>query len=193
MTSPALLARLEDIIDASGIRTADRGPAPCRGPPPPAARPHLTAGHAAGPGRPPPRPPHRDPRRPDHPARRRPAPARGEQDWKAGPHQLTYRQAERTFGLIADALEKQNPDGTPSAALAAVLDDLLEASIPAEHKDTSSRAGRGLDRRGNLLPPPAPRQQATAPTPKRPGGTATPTCPAPKARCSSATTSPPPP
>ena len=60
------------------------------------------------------------------------------EDWKTGPHQLTYRQAERTFGLITAALAKDTPDGTPSAALATVLDDLLEASIPPEHKDTST-------------------------------------------------------
>lgn len=60
------------------------------------------------------------------------------QEWKTGPHQLTYRQAERTCGLITRALKKDEPDGTPSAALAAVLDDLLEASIPPGHKTTSA-------------------------------------------------------
>ena len=60
------------------------------------------------------------------------------QDWKAGPHQLTYRQTERTFSLITAALGKDTPDGTPSAALIAALDDLLEASIPPDHKDTST-------------------------------------------------------
>ena len=60
------------------------------------------------------------------------------EQWKTGPHQLTYRQAERTFGLITRALEKDTPDGTPSAALATVLDDLLEASIPAAHKNASA-------------------------------------------------------
>jgi hypothetical protein len=60
------------------------------------------------------------------------------EDWRSGPHQLTYRQAERTFGLITAALEKQKPDGTPSPALTAVLDDLLEASIPGEYKTTSA-------------------------------------------------------
>ena len=60
------------------------------------------------------------------------------EEWKNGPHQLTYRQAERTFGLITAALAKDTPDGTPSAVLAAVLDDLLEASIPPDHKDTST-------------------------------------------------------
>ena len=60
------------------------------------------------------------------------------EDWKTGPHQLTYRQAERTFSLITAALAKDTPDGTPSAALTAVLDDLLEASIPPDCKDTST-------------------------------------------------------
>jgi hypothetical protein len=60
------------------------------------------------------------------------------EDWKTGPHQLTYRQTERTFGLVADALAKDVPDGLPSATLAAICDDLLEASIPDEFKDAST-------------------------------------------------------
>jgi len=60
------------------------------------------------------------------------------EDWRNGPHQLTYRQAERTFGLVAMALGKDQPDGAPSDVLARTCDDLLEASIPAEHKDASS-------------------------------------------------------
>ena len=60
------------------------------------------------------------------------------EDWKAGPHQLTYRQTERTFGLVTGALAKDHPDGTPSQILAAICDDLLEASIPDEHKQASS-------------------------------------------------------
>ena len=60
------------------------------------------------------------------------------EDWRTGPHQLTYRQAERTFSLITAALAKHTPDGTPSAALTAVLDNLLEASIPPDQKDTST-------------------------------------------------------
>ena len=58
--------------------------------------------------------------------------------WKHGPHQLTYRQVERTFALTADALAKDEPDGLPSAALQAACDDLLEASIPDEHKNAST-------------------------------------------------------
>jgi hypothetical protein len=58
--------------------------------------------------------------------------------WRTGPHLLTYRQTERTFSLIADALGKDEPGGAPSAGLAGVCDDLLEASIPAAYKDASA-------------------------------------------------------
>jgi hypothetical protein len=57
--------------------------------------------------------------------------------WKNGPHLLTYRQTERTFGLAASALAKDQPDGAPSPTLARICDDLTEASIPAGHKDTT--------------------------------------------------------
>jgi hypothetical protein len=60
------------------------------------------------------------------------------EDWRTGPHQLTYRQVERTYGLVADALAKEQPDGAPSAVLARTGDDLLEASIPAQYKQTST-------------------------------------------------------
>ena len=59
------------------------------------------------------------------------------EDWKAGPHQLTYRQTERTFGLVTGALARDVPDGTPSEILARICDDLLEASIPGEYKQAS--------------------------------------------------------
>jgi hypothetical protein len=59
-------------------------------------------------------------------------------EWKAGPHQLTYRQVERTFNLVTDALAKVEPDGAPSDDLAVTCDDLLEASLPAQHKDASA-------------------------------------------------------
>jgi hypothetical protein len=61
-------------------------------------------------------------------------------DWRNGPHQLTYRQTERTFGLVADALGKDEPDGLPSGPLQRVCDDLLEASIAEEFKDGGSRS-----------------------------------------------------
>jgi hypothetical protein len=58
--------------------------------------------------------------------------------WKHGPHQLTYRQTERTFGLVAAALGKDEPDGLPSGPLQHMCDDLLEASVPGEFKNAST-------------------------------------------------------
>jgi hypothetical protein len=60
------------------------------------------------------------------------------EDWNTGPHQLTYRQVEHTFAQVVKALGKEHPDGAPSEVLAAVSDGLLEASIPAGHKDASA-------------------------------------------------------
>src|ERR1700694_4577169 len=37
--------------------------------------------------------------------------------WNSGPHLLTYRQVERTFGLVDAKLATDEPDGTPSEAL----------------------------------------------------------------------------
>jgi len=76
--------------------------------------------------------------------------------WKTGPHRLTYRQTERTFGLVADALAKDAPDGLPSAALAGICDDLLEASVPDAFKDASaSLAVDWTDMDSFSRPPPA--------------------------------------
>jgi hypothetical protein len=58
--------------------------------------------------------------------------------WRHGPHQLTYRQTERTFGLAAGALAGDEPSGLPSAILAGICDDLLEAGIPEEFKDAGT-------------------------------------------------------
>jgi hypothetical protein len=59
-------------------------------------------------------------------------------DWKHGPHLLTYRQTEYTFGLVADAAGTDEPDGLPSGPLQHISDALLEASIPGQFKDTSA-------------------------------------------------------
>src|SRR5580693_10197976 len=59
-------------------------------------------------------------------------------DWKTGPHLLTYRQTERTFGLVAGALARDIPDGLPPDLLQRICDDLLEASIPGQFKDAST-------------------------------------------------------
>jgi hypothetical protein len=77
-------------------------------------------------------------------------------DWKHGPHLLTYRQTERTFGLVADALARDEPDGLPSGRLQATFDGLLEASIPEEFKDASaSLAVDWTDLESFSRPPPA--------------------------------------
>src|SRR6266487_6496686 len=60
------------------------------------------------------------------------------EQWRNGPHQLTYRQAGYTFNLLVDALSKDEPDGAPSDDLARACDNLLEASIPAAYKDGSA-------------------------------------------------------
>ncbi|MGC2373392.1 MAG: hypothetical protein WA484_05925 [Solirubrobacteraceae bacterium] len=49
--------------------------------------------------------------------------------WKTGPHELTYRQTERTFALVVRALSKEHPDGRPSETLSAIMDRLSEASV----------------------------------------------------------------
>ena len=59
-------------------------------------------------------------------------------DWKNGPHLLTYRQAEYTFGMTARALGKDEPDGLPSPELQRACDDLLEAGIPEGSKGAST-------------------------------------------------------
>lgn len=58
--------------------------------------------------------------------------------WKAGPHLLSYRQVERTFRLVVKALAKEQPDGSPSEILSAVLDRLLEASVQVLGQPASS-------------------------------------------------------
>jgi hypothetical protein len=76
-------------------------------------------------------------------------------NWEHGPHLLTYRQTERTFSLVADALGKDEPDGLPSAALAGICDDLLEVSVPGQLKDASrSLAVDWTDLESFSRPPP---------------------------------------
>jgi hypothetical protein len=76
-------------------------------------------------------------------------------EWRRGPHLLTYRQTERTFGLVADALATDEPAGQPSRALQAVCDGLLEASIPGQFKDIStSLAVDWTDMESFSRPPP---------------------------------------
>jgi len=76
-------------------------------------------------------------------------------DWKHGPHLLTYRQTERTFGLAAAALGKDEPDGLPSGPLQRICDRLLETSIPGPVKNaTASLAADWTDMESFSRPPP---------------------------------------
>ena len=76
--------------------------------------------------------------------------------WEHVPHQLTYRQTERTFGLVAGALGDNHPGGLPSARLQRICDDLLEASIPGQFTDAStSLAVDWTDLESFSRPPPA--------------------------------------
>ena len=114
------------------------------------------------------------------------------EDWATGPHQLTYRQTERTFGLVADALAKDAPDGLPSQILAAICDDLLEASIPDQFKHASTAlAVDWTDVETFSRPPPHGTRDCADPEAwwgHRPAA-----APARTASCSSATTPRPPP
>ncbi len=113
-------------------------------------------------------------------------------DWKDGPHHVSYRQTERTFGLVAGALAGDEPDGLPPQTLEAVCDSMLEASVPGQFKDDgiSSLAVDWTDQESFSRPSSA--GAAGAPTPRRPGDTARTICCAARTSCSSATTSPPP-
>jgi hypothetical protein len=78
------------------------------------------------------------------------------ENWKGGPHLLTYRQTERTFGLVAGALGDDHPGGLPSARLQRICDDLLEASIPEQFTGASrSLAVDWTDLESFSRPPPA--------------------------------------
>jgi hypothetical protein len=77
-------------------------------------------------------------------------------DWKYGPHLLTYRQTERTFGLVTAVLGKDQPDGLPPGRLQRICDDLLEASVPEQFKNASiSLAVDWTDMESFSRPPPA--------------------------------------
>jgi hypothetical protein len=84
--------------------------------------------------------------------------------WKTGPHQLTYRQLERTFALVTRVLSKDTPDGAPSQALSHVLDALLEASVTVlDEPPSSSYAVDWTDLETWSRPPPKPRPASTGP------------------------------
>jgi len=58
--------------------------------------------------------------------------------WPHGPHELTYRQVEYTFGLVGAALAKDRPDGAAPPGLQSLCDALVEASLPAAFAEASA-------------------------------------------------------
>jgi len=92
-------------------------------------------------------------------------------DWNTGSHLLTYRQTERTFGLVIKALSRDTPDGTPSETLSEVLDALLEASVQVLGQPASSSyTVDWTDHETWSCPPPKPRAanpEPAASDPKR--------------------------
>ena len=77
------------------------------------------------------------------------------EDRAGGPHLLTCRQTERTFGLVAGALGDDHPGGLPPDRLQRICDALLEASIPAGFKNASrSLAVDWTDLESFSRPPP---------------------------------------
>jgi hypothetical protein len=111
-------------------------------------------------------------------------------EWKHGPHVLTYRQTERTFGLVTTALSKDEPDGLPSGPLQGICDALLEASIPAQFTGASTSLAVDWTDMDSFSRPRRP-GAGPAPTPKHPGATARTTCCAAKTSCSTGGTCPP--
>jgi len=59
-------------------------------------------------------------------------------DRETGAHRLTYRQTEYTFGLVADAVARDGPDGLPSGPLQRICEGLTESSVPQQFKDAST-------------------------------------------------------
>ena len=81
------------------------------------------------------------------------------EDWKTGPHQLTCRQTERTFGLVTGRAGQGRPRRPAPADPRADLRRPAGGIHPGGVQACQHRAGGGLDRRGNLLPPAAARHQ----------------------------------
>ena len=79
------------------------------------------------------------------------------EDWKTGPHQLTYRQTERTFGLVTSALAKDDPGRPPLAGpRARSATTCWKPAIPVEYKDASTAlAVDWTDVESFSRPPPA--------------------------------------
>ena len=106
VNSPVTLA-LEEITGGSGVAPRIEALLPIGVRPRQLRVRTLLTGHEAGPGRSPARAPDPGTRGADRPARPMTRPGSAcSPTWTHGPHLLTYRQTERTFGLAAKALAK---------------------------------------------------------------------------------------
>ena len=59
-------------------------------------------------------------------------------EWPRGAHELTYRQVERTAGLVVAVLAKDGPDGQAATVLQDLVDALVEASVPERYKSSTT-------------------------------------------------------
>ena len=80
-------------------------------------------------------------------------------DWKHGPHLLTYRQTEYTFGLVADAARQGRARRAALAGAAGASATPCSRHPSRTSSRTPALAGRGLDGPGVLLPAPAARHE----------------------------------
>ena len=80
------------------------------------------------------------------------------EDWAGGPHLLTYRQTERTFGLVAGSAAT-TPAGCRRAGCSASAMPCSRHPSQPDSKKRQPVAGGGLDGPGILLPAPAARHQ----------------------------------
>ena len=108
--------------------------------------------------------------------------------WKSGPHLLTYRQVERTFALVVNALQRDEPNGTPSEILAQVTDALAEASVPNAGR-TPAHRWRSTGATWTASPGVRSKAAGERPTPKLRGDVATATARAARTNRSLATSS----
>ena len=104
--------------------------------------------------------------------------------WKDGPHELSYRQLEYTFRLVAGKLTKPKPDGSPSELLSEVMDRQLEASVAVlGEPQSSSYAVDWTDHETWSRPPRKRAQRAAAEDLKPTPANAEQTTPEPDAPC----------
>ena len=97
--------------------------------------------------------------------------------WKCGPHRLTYRQVERTFGLLVDTLSEEDPDGVPTEQLQDLVDALVESSVPAEYKEATGALAVDWTDVEAFARPPIPARSRSAKTEADEAGQAVPETP----------------